>query len=272
MDNYKEVLENSLNDIATKAIQLLPKIVLGILGLIVAWLAIKIILFVLKRILKAAKVDRLSDKLRDAKLFGDKDIRIDITKILLGAVKFLLILLFTVVIAQVLGLTAISDGIVSVFAYLPTLLSALFILAGGLYLASLVKKATLALFESMGIGGSKFISNTLFYLIAFFVSITALNQAGIQTEIITSNFTLVLGAFLFAAALGFGLGSREVFASVLKMFYTRKKFMVGDKVVIDDLEGSIEAIDNLSMTLKTKKGKFVVPIDEVVTKRIEIKE
>ena len=90
-------------------------------------------------------------------------------------------------------------------------------------MASLVKKATLALFDSMGIGGSKFISGTLFYLIAFFVSITSLNQAGINTEIITSNFTLILGAFLFAAALGFGLGSREVFSDVLKMFYARIK-------------------------------------------------
>ena len=139
-------------------------------------------------------------------------------------------------------------------------------------MASLVKKATLALFDSMGIGGSKFISGTLFYLIAFFVSITSLNQAGINTEIITSNFTLILGAFLFAAALGFGLGSREVFSDVLKMFYARKTYMVGDSISFDGIEGTIEAIDNISMTLSTNQGKMVIPIKDVVSQRVTLKE
>ena len=108
-------------------------------------------------------------------------------------------------------------------------------------------------------------------MISFFVTITALNQAGIDTDIITSNFTMILGAFLFAIALGFGLGSREVFADVLKMFYTRKNYMVGDKISIGDLEGTIEAIDNITLTLKTKDGKVVIPIDDVVSNRVHIK-
>ena len=169
MEKYRQVLEESLSDILTSTVQLLPKIILGILGLIVAWILVKIIMFILKRILKAAKMDRLSQKFTDAKLFGDKEVKVDLIKITLGITKILLILLFAVVLSEVLGLTAISDGIVSIFGYLPTLFSAILILGGGLYLASLVKKATLTLFDSMGIGGSKFISGTLFYLIAFFV-------------------------------------------------------------------------------------------------------
>jgi len=272
MEKYRQVLEESLGEILTSSIQLLPKIILGILGLIVAWLMVKIIMFVLKRILKAAKMDRLSKKVTDAKLFGDNEVKVDLIKIVLSITKILLILLFAVVISEVLGLTAISEGIASIFGYLPTLVSAVLILGGGLYLASLVKKATLALFDSMGVGGSKFISGTLFYLIAFFVSITALNQAGIDTEIITSNFTLILGAFLFAAALGFGLGSKEVFSDVLKMFYARRTYMVGDTISFDGVEGIIEAIDNISMTLSTKEGKVVIPISEVVSKRVTLKE
>ena len=271
METYKQVLEDSLADILTAAIQLLPKIVLGIIGLIVAWILIKFVLFILKRILKAAKVDQLSQRLTEAKLFGDKEVKVDLIKISIGLTRSLMILLFAVIISDLLGLNAISEGITSIFGYLPTLLSAVLILAAGLYLASIVKKATLALFESMGVGGSKIISGTLFYLIAFFVTITALNQAGINTEIITSNFTIILGAFLFAAALGFGLGSREVFSDVLKMFYARKTYMVGDTISFDGIEGKIEAIDNISISLVTKKGKVVVPIKDIVASRVTFK-
>ena len=271
MEEYKRVLEESLNDIMTSFVQLLPKIVLGILGLLLAWLVIKIIFFIVKKIMKAAKLDRLSEKLTESKPLGDQEVKIDLIKLILAVVKGVLVLLFTIIIAQVLGLNAISEGIMAIFAYLPTLFSAILILAGGLYLANIVKKATLALFESMGIGGSKFISGTLFYLIAFFISITALNQAGIDTEIITSNFTIILGAFLFAIALGFGLGSKEVFSDTLKMIYARKTFMVGDEISFGKHQGTIEAIENNTLTLKTQDGKIVVPINDVVSKAVRIK-
>ena len=268
----KETIIESFGSLLSDAAGMIPMIILGIIGLIVAWLLIKIVLFVLKRILKAAKIDVISQRIADAKLLGDRQIKIDLLKVILTTIKVLLILLFTIVLAQALELNSISDAIFSLLSYLPTLISALLIMVGGLYLATVVKKATLKLFDSMGIGGSKMISGALFYLIVFFVSITALNQAGVDTQIITSNFTLVLGAFLFAIALGFGLGSREVISDLLKMFYTRKKYMVGDKLKIDDLEGEVDSIDNISITLKTKKGKIVVPIDEMVSKRVEIKE
>ncbi len=272
MKEYKEVFLESFGKITSGFVQVLPKIVIAMIGILILWLVLRFVLFILKRVLKAAKVDNLSQKITEAKLFGDKEVKIDLIKILLMVVKVLLILVFTMVFAQVLGLTTLSDGISAMFGYLPTLLSAILILAGGLFLASTVKKATLALFESMGIGGSKVISGTLFYLITFFVSITALNQAGIDTEIITSNFTMILGAFLFAAALGFGLGSRDVFSDVFKMFYARKMYMVGDKISFGEISGVIEAIDNISVTLKTKEGRLVVPIKDVMASKVSVKQ
>ncbi|UJH68138.1 mechanosensitive ion channel family protein [Allomuricauda sp. SCSIO 65647] len=272
METYKDVLSESLGNMLSGAAEILPKIILGVIGLIVAWLVLKIVLFILKRILKAAKIDTVSQKVTEAKLFGDREVKIDLLKIILGTVRILLILLFAIIIADVLGLTPISEGIMAMFGYLPTLISAILILAGGLYLASLAKKGTLALLESMGVGGSKFISNVLFYLITFFISVTALNQAGINTDIITSNFTMILGAFLVAVALGFGLGARDVFSDLMKMFYMRKIYMVGDKISFDNVEGTIEAIDNTTITLKTRDGKLIVPIRDLTANRVSLKQ
>jgi small-conductance mechanosensitive channel len=182
----------------------------------------------------------------------------------------LLILIFTVVLAQLLGLQAISDAIYSLFGYLPTLISALLILIGGLYLATIVKKAVIKLMESLGVGGIKMVSGAIFYLITFFVSITALNQAGVDTEIITSNFSLVLGAFLLAFSLALGLGSKEIVGDLLRTFYTRKIYEVGDTIRFMDVEGKIEAIDHISMVVKTKKGKIVVPIKKITDNTVAL--
>lgn len=272
LNDLSNTIENSFKDLFSDVAVALPRILLGILGIVLAWLIIKIILFIVKRFLKAAKIDVLSQRVADAKLFGDKQLKIDLLKVVLNAVKVLLILVFALVLSQILGLEGIVEGIYFLFAYLPTLLSALAILVAGLYLATVVKKSVKQVLDSMGVAGTKVISSSIFYLIVFFVAITALNQAGIDTTIITSNFTLVLGAFLFAIALGFGLGSKEVFSDVLKMFYARKKYMVGDIISIDDLEGEVEAIDNISLTLKTDTGKIVIPINEITSKRVKIKE
>lgn len=260
----------SFGGLIASATQMVPQIILGLIGLLIAWLLIKLVLFILKRMLKAAKIDVLSQKVADSKLFGDKQLSIDLLKLILNTVKVLLILLFTVVLSQLLGLKAISDAIYSLFGYLPTLISALLILVGGLYLATVVKKAVTNLMESLGVGGIKMVSGAIFYLITFFVSITALNQAGVDTEIITSNFSLVLGAFLLAFSLALGLGSKEIVGDLLRTFYTRKIYEVGDSIRLKNIEGRIEAIDHISMVVKTKKGKIVVPIKKITENTVEL--
>jgi hypothetical protein len=266
----QDTLMESFGGLLASATQMVPQIILGLIGLLIAWLLIKLVLFILKRMLKAAKIDVLSQKVADSKLFGDKQLSIDLLKLILNTVKVLLILLFTVVLSQLLGLKAISDAIYSLFGYLPTLISALLILVGGLYLATVVKKAVTNLMESLGVGGIKMVSGSIFYLITFFVSITALNQAGVDTEIITSNFSLVLGAFLLAFSLALGLGSKEIVGDLLRTFYTRKIYEVGDSIRLKNIEGRIEAIDHISMVVKTKKGKIVVPIKKITENTVEL--
>ncbi len=266
----QDTLMESFGGLIASATQMVPQIILGLIGLLIAWLLIKLVLFILKRMLKAAKIDVLSQKVADSKLFGDKQLSIDLLKLILNTVKVLLILLFTVVLSQLLGLKAISDAIYSLFGYLPTLISALLILVGGLYLATVVKKAVTNLMESLGVGGIKMVSGAIFYLITFFVSITALNQAGVDTEIITSNFSLVLGAFLLAFSLALGLGSKEIVGDLLRTFYTRKIYEVGDSIRLKNIEGRIEAIDHISMVVKTKKGKIVVPIKKITENTVEL--
>jgi small-conductance mechanosensitive channel len=45
---------------------------------------------------------------------------------------------------------------------------------------------------------------------------------------------------------------------------------LGDQVKINQIEGTVEAIDNISMTLKTEKGKIIIPIKDVVESQVEI--
>lgn len=70
----------------------------------------------------------------------------------------------------------------------------------------------------------------LFYIFVVFMPITVLNQAGIDTTIITNIVTMVLISFLLAFTLGLGLDFRDIIADLLRSFYARKTYAVGDKL------------------------------------------
>ncbi|CAM4322194.1 mechanosensitive ion channel family protein [Zobellia nedashkovskayae] len=270
VSEWQDLAFNTLTSIISDIASALPNIIGAIVILLIGWAISKIVRFVLKKVFKIAQLSKLSDKINEAKLFGDSNVKIDIEKVLLQFVKYILLLVFIIVAADIVELTIISQEIANLLRYLPILLSAMVILMIGLYAAKLIKSALKSVFDSMGFGGGKLVSSIVFYIIIIFVTITALNQAGIDTSMFTSNFTLILGAFLLAFALGLGLGSRNVVESLLKTFYARKNYAVGDKVKFIDIEGTIEAIDNISVTLNTKEGKLIVPIKEIVENRVKL--
>ena len=123
----------------------------------------------------------------------------------------------------------------------------------------------------MDLSGAKIISQVVFFLILVFVGITALNQAGINTEIITQNLTLILGALLVAFSLAFGLGAKGMVSDLLRMFYVRKTYELGKKIEFKGEVYEIEVIENISVTLIRDNEKLIVPIKDIVETQIKIK-
>lgn len=251
---------NFLSDIWQAIVDLLPKLLLVIIILLAGWIAVKIITYIVKKALRLTKIDKWADKLNEIEIFNQSEFKINLEKLIIGAVKWIVILLIVIVISDVLGLEVISQEIGNLIRYLPKLFSALAIFMIGVYIASIIRNAVNSLFKSFNLGGSKVIGNIIFYVLVIIITITALNQAGVDTGIITNNLTLILGALLFAFTLAFGLGSKEIIQRLLFGFYTRKTLSVGNTIKIGDVKGKIEAIDNINLILQTKEGKLVFPI------------
>ncbi len=269
---WKDLTLESLSTMGENIGSTLPNIVGAILILLIGWLITRVILLILKKLLKIVKVDRLTEKINETDLFGNHDIDFKVSKVILSFVKWLMFLVFLIVAADIMNWNIISSEIGNLLRYLPKLFSAIALFMIGLYIANFIKKAVKGVFESFELSGSKIIGNIVFYLILVFITVTALNQAGVDTTIITNNVTIILGSFLLALSIGFGLGSKDVIADLLRTFYTRKTYVLGDKIKVNGVKGTIESIDNISITLKTNEGKTIIPIKEVVDNRVEIEK
>jgi hypothetical protein len=244
----------------------------ALLVLIIGWVISKVVIFVLRKALMVSNIDKIGTKINESDLFGKSNFKINISEIVVGFVRWILILVFMIIAADVMQWSIISVEISNLLRYLPLLFSAITLFMIGIYVANFVRKAIYGLFSSLSMSGAKMISSVAFYGIAILVTITALNQAGVDTTIVTNNVTIILGAFLLTFALAFGLGSKDVITNLLFTFYARKNYTVGEKIKVNSHQGEIIAIDNISLTLKTASGKLIIPIQQIVDNTVEVLE
>lgn len=251
-------------------ISFLPKLISVLAIILIGWIILKIVSIVLRKVLKAANADKLGDKIREIQLF--RNAKFKVTDVVVKVVRWILILFITIAAAGVLELNMVIDGIAAIITYLPKLFTAIAIFIVGIFLANIVKNAIISSFKALDISGSQVIGNIVFFAITIVIGITALNQAMIDTEMITNNLTIIFGSLLLAFTIAFGLGSREIVQRLLFGFYSRKNLAIGQKIRIGDVQGRIEAIDNIYLVLVNENGKFIFPIKEINDKIVQVIE
>ena len=269
---FKDVMMQSLTSMWFEITNVFPNIIGALVVFIIGWLITKVVVKIIKKVLKLAKVNKLDAKLNDIEIVEGKKLNFDTVKVVSNFVKWLMYIVLLITASDIMGLEIISTQISSLLSYLPKLFAALIVFILGLLFANFVKNGLKSLFESMDLSGGKMISQVVFFLLLTFISVTALNQAGIDTEIITNNINMIIAAFLLAFAIAFGLGAREVVGKLLKTFYARKTFEVGQSIIFNNESYTVESIENISVILKNSKGKLIVPINDLVENQVQMQD
>ena len=247
----------------------LPGLLSGLLVLLVGWLIARVLRWTTGRLLKRLGLDAAAEKSgldRQLQRFGG----LKLSKLIGLVVYWAVLLVFLLAAADVMGLETVTRGVEGFLAYLPTLLSALAIFVIGLVIAEKVKQGMSTLMSSVGIGGGKVVAQVLFGLVALFMTITALNVAGIDTTLITSNILIVIGGVLIAFGIAYGLAARGILTNILSSYYGRDRIKPGQRIRIGQDEGVVERIDSIAITLDTGDRKVMLPCSLLTTERIEV--
>ena len=269
---FKDIALQSLTTMWLEITKIFPNIIGALIIIIIGWIVTKFIVKLIKKVLKLAKVNKIDEKINEIEIVEGKQLNFDTVKVVSSFVKWIMYIVLLITASDIMGLEIISNQVSALLAYLPQLFAALVIFMLGLLFANFVKNGLKSLFESMDLSGGKMISQVVFFLLLTFISITALNQAGIDTEIITNNINMIIAAFLLAFAIAFGLGAREVVGKLLNTFYARKTFEVGQKIIFNDEIFTIDTVQSISIILKNSKGKLVVPIKDIVENQVQMQD
>lgn len=269
---FKDIAMQSLTTMWLEITKIFPNIIGALIVLIIGWIITKIVVNLIKKVLKLAKANKLDDKLNEIEIIEGKKLNFDTIKVVSKFVKWIMYIVLLITASDIMGLEIISKQVSALLGYLPQLFAALVIFMLGLLFANFVKNGLKSLFESMDLSGGKMISQVVFFLLLTFISITALNQAGIDTEIVTENINMIIAAFLLAFAIAFGLGAREVVAKLLNTFYARKTFEVGQKIIFNEETYTIDAVQSISVILKNNNGRLIVPIKDIVENQVQMQD
>ncbi len=269
MSNVLNQLLGILNTMYSDLIASAPKILTGIVLLILGWLLASFVAFIVRKILVTLKVDGLNDNLQQIDLFKHLDFQLSrfISKILF----WVIMLLFGMVSFELMGLNSVSEGIKSLIGYLPKLLSAMVFFILGALIANLIREVVKGACQALNLAGASVISAFVFYFILIMVAITALNQAGMDTEIITQNVTIAMGAIIFAFAIGYGFASKDIMANILASFYSRDKFQIGQRIKVENVEGVIVKVDGMSVIIQQdNERKVILPLHKLLVANVEL--
>ena len=150
--------------------------------MLLAWIFIKVLLYVVKKALNKTKIDEWSKKLSKTEIFGNTTINIVLTNVILSVLKWLLVLIFILIGADIFGLNMVSEGIRKFYCLFTKVVNFAINFCWRCLCRNTFKKAIHTMFKSLELTGGNLVANIAFYLIVVFISIAALDQAGIDTQ------------------------------------------------------------------------------------------
>ncbi|MEL6922953.1 MAG: mechanosensitive ion channel domain-containing protein [Bacteroidota bacterium] len=271
VSTWSDLFFNSLTTFGQKLMGALPGIIGALLILLLGWLFAKVISSAVRKLLSVMRFDKLADRVNVKDFLEKANIKLTPSGLISRFVYWLIILLVIITASDALGWSAVSEEISKLLGYLPQLLAAIVFFIVGVYIASFVRDVILGATRTLSISAGKIISTFVFYLLMMLVTLTALEQAGIDTSIITSNLLLIIGAIMAAAAISYGFASRDVLSNILGSFFSRRTFTKGQKIEIDGQVGEIVAMNNISVTIRISDNeRLVIPAQQLITKQIRI--
>lgn len=252
----KERLIESFNHLLGTVVSSAPKVAVGILLVILAFVVAKLIEVSLRFVLTRLRFDRLLEKTGIDRALYRIGLRQELNTFVPRLVYFLVLLLLAKTASDALGLLAISNAIGAFFAYLPNIIAALLLLVLGSSLGQFAGNMAAQSAQSSGIDFAPSIGKLVSSLILFVVAMMAIAQLKIDTGMVRIVTSFILGGAALAFGISFGLGTRDIIRNIAAGFYLRKFLEVGKRLEISGQNGLLTGI-NATHTILESEGQSI---------------
>ena len=194
------------NNIVSSIFAVIPNVLAAIVIIAAGVFIAKLVAKLLESLLAGVGADSLVEKVT-----GNASKKVALSKVISTVVKYVLVIIFLVQGINVLKLPVLSEIGAAVIGYLPAVLTAVIILAIGMFAANTAEAALVKKFPNAK--ASALVVKVVIYV---FVGFVCLSQLGVAIAVVEKTFVLVVAALCVAFAVAFGIGGRTFAANMLE--------------------------------------------------------
>lgn len=216
VDLTQPVLD-SLSQFGVEVIGFIPNLIGALLLLLIGKLVARGVHVALVRVLNLLKIETVSKKIGLTEAMKAVGLKIKTAEIFGVLAYWIIYLVFILAAVEALGVKTISDIVEKLVAYLPNVIAALLIMIIGIAVANFLEK----LVKQFRYG--KVLGKITYFIIIVLVSVSALEQIGIEVGFFTDNVQVLMAGVALAFGLAFGLGSKERAGDFVDHFLDKKK-------------------------------------------------
>src|SRR4030043_515297 len=213
---WENLIVEPIRQMLTRIMAYLPVLLGALIILIVGWIVAKAIRRIVDWLLKGVHFDTLADKAGISAVLRKGDLKILARQVISGLGYWLIMIMGLVMTVGALGLPKASDVLASLFAYVPKVIAALFILVVAMFLASFVSGIVRIAAGNANLPKPNLLAGISRWAIIIFAVTISLAQLGIAPLLVTATFNIILGGIVLALALAFGLGGKDAAARYLE--------------------------------------------------------
>ena len=206
---YTQDFGNIFVSLGENILLALPGIILAIIILIVGYLVALLVRVLVERFLVKIKTDEKVIKKTNLKnLIGD----FKLSHFVALVIKWYVFILFFPIAADVVGLVGTSNLLLSIAAWVPNLIAAIFVAILGILAANYLKHKI----EHMSFHNAVVVSGITYVLVLVLTFLIAFEQIGINISLVSNSFLIILAGIMLAIGIGFGLGMKPEAEKILK--------------------------------------------------------
>jgi hypothetical protein len=254
---WTDMLNREFAGMLTETIAYLPKLLLAAGLMVLGWLVAKLLRTLSIRLLLG--LDRLWHRVVSHGGLTPLHPHQAPAKIA-GEILFWFVLLFFIAgAAAILGLGTFVTWLSKIATYIPILLTGLLIILAGVVISALIRDLITSTAVSAGIAQGDLLGRVAQTAILLTAVVIGVDQIGIDITFLSIIVGVVLAATFGGVALAFGSGARSYMGNVIAGRQLRHLYQPGDRLRIQDIEGTIVELTPTKVILDSEAGRIVVP-------------
>jgi hypothetical protein len=222
VNTWITALNDAFNDTIVRVGSFLPNLLIAIIIFLVGWVLASIAGGAVSAVLRKIKIDRLSENVGLGSLLKNTGLDFDLANFTGWIVKWFVVLIFLIAVAETLNLPQISGFIDQVAGYIPNVIAAAIILIIGIVIAdalsNVVRKAT----GITRVVPAVILGSIARWSVLVFTFLAALAQLNVARDMIQILFAGIVITTSIALGLAFGLGGKDEAKRILEQMTKSK--------------------------------------------------